>query len=205
MSQALWAHTGGGIPAPQPHQSSPFPMSRPTTGPEGVKSAPETFADLSLLCLWPFGNSLTETVHSEFYQCHTQNRSRALGLPTLQRDSRSRSQLPATLGRRSSLPPSPQQPSSPHTVTSLTCVASAPKDLPGGGDNRGEGLNTHSLGEGGARCPHQGASGLHLNAQPPCAQPTLTSSWGGSKPSSEQQAAGQILLSAHHARPQRGQ
>lgn len=35
-------------------------------------------ADLSLLCLWPFGNSLTETVHSEFYQCHTQDRSHTL-------------------------------------------------------------------------------------------------------------------------------
>lgn len=38
----------------------------------------EALADLSLLCLWPFGNSLTDTVHSEFYQCHTQNRSHTL-------------------------------------------------------------------------------------------------------------------------------
>ena len=31
---------------------------------------------LSLLCLWPYGNSLIVSSHSEFYQCHTQNRSR---------------------------------------------------------------------------------------------------------------------------------
>lgn len=30
---------------------------------------------LSLLCLWPYGNSLIVSSHSEFYQCHTQNRS----------------------------------------------------------------------------------------------------------------------------------
>lgn len=30
---------------------------------------------LSLLCLWPYGNSLIASSHSEFYQCHTQNRS----------------------------------------------------------------------------------------------------------------------------------
>ena len=29
----------------------------------------------SLLCLWPYGNSLIVCFHSEFYQCHTQNRS----------------------------------------------------------------------------------------------------------------------------------
>lgn len=32
-------------------------------------------AVLSLLCLWPYGNSLIVSSHSEFYQCHTQNRS----------------------------------------------------------------------------------------------------------------------------------
>lgn len=29
---------------------------------------------ISLLCLWPYGNSLIVCRHSEFYQCHTQNR-----------------------------------------------------------------------------------------------------------------------------------
>ena len=31
---------------------------------------------LSLLCLWPYGNSLIVCCDSEFYQCHTQNRRR---------------------------------------------------------------------------------------------------------------------------------
>lgn len=78
----LWGQAGGagvgrGLKRPW---KQPFPKSRPAVmgAQRGGRGAPETLADLSLLCLWPFGNSLTETVHSEFYQCHTQNRSRAL-------------------------------------------------------------------------------------------------------------------------------
>lgn len=36
---------------------------------------------LSLLCLWPYGNSLISCCDSEFYQCHTQNRSQCFSPP----------------------------------------------------------------------------------------------------------------------------
>ena len=36
----------------------------------------------SLLCLWPYGNSLIVCCDSEFYQCHTQNRRRYERGPT---------------------------------------------------------------------------------------------------------------------------
>ena len=35
----------------------------------------------SLLCLWPYGNSLIVCRDSEFYQCHTQNRRRYKSCP----------------------------------------------------------------------------------------------------------------------------
>lgn len=45
---------------------------------------------LSLLCLWPYGNSLIVSSHSEFYQCHTQNRSRYHAASEAGRSSRGR-------------------------------------------------------------------------------------------------------------------
>lgn len=70
LEQALWGQSRGGLCTP-----APLETVRPRQ--EGVRSS-DALADLSLLCLWPFGNSLTETVHSEFYQCHTQDRSHTL-------------------------------------------------------------------------------------------------------------------------------
>lgn len=100
---------------------------------EGVGRS-EALAVLSLLCLWPFGNSLTETVHSEFYQCHTQNRSRALqpADPAEASCPLSRPQNPAGL-----LEPLP-----PHSHSSATLLTPAwrcllaQSDLQGEKDNR---------------------------------------------------------------------
>lgn len=126
--------------------------------------------DLSLLCLWPFGNSLTETVHSEFYQCHTQNRSRTLRPRTLQRDSCHRLATPTN---------SPPRPT-PHKLPAL----SQPKMTFEETVTLGEGLNS-GFGEGGERCPNQGVSDLNLKACPQSlhpTQPTLAQDGDGVNP-----------------------
>lgn len=69
LEQALWGRSRGGL-------CTLAPLETEVQAERGEGS--EVLADLSLLCLWPFGNSLTETVHSEFYQCHTQDRSHTL-------------------------------------------------------------------------------------------------------------------------------
>lgn len=95
LEQALWGQKMRSLYPCTPGNSA-------TIQAEGVRCS-EALADLSLLCLWPFGNSLTEIVHSEFYQCHTQNRSH-----TLWPADPAESPLPPPL-----LVPTARQPSSP--------------------------------------------------------------------------------------------
>lgn len=119
LVQALWGHTGQGLCIPAPQISDVQALSEA----EG-----EALADLSLLCLWPFGNSLTETVHSEFYQCHTQNRSHTLQPADPEERPaapNSGSQFPAVRSTRSSF-----RPPNLSTAWAPTGSAAVPPPLP---------------------------------------------------------------------------
>lgn len=111
----------------------------------------QALADLSLLCLWPFGNSLTETVHSEFYQCHTQDRSHTLRPADPAGRSAALSWRPPSLHTQKdswrfyNLPPPPTA-VIPSLATLLTSPSAAPccilaqSDLQEDKDKRGERL-----------------------------------------------------------------
>lgn len=124
LEQALCGQSGrGGL-------CTPAPLEMSTSRQKGVRCS-EALAVLSLLCLWPFGNSLTETVHSEFYQCHTQNRSH-----TLQPADPAGPSCPLLVASTPSRDSNPTPTSNAVTHSSATLLTHAQSDLQGEKNNR---------------------------------------------------------------------